>query len=313
MGGLNPQTAALLEGVFKAPAVPAPLTVEEVRAGNDKITQLLVGPGEEVFRIWDSLARDRGRTLALRWYRPTAEPPSRLTIFVHGGGWVGGTLDSYDALCRSLALRSGALVVSVGYSLSPETRFPTALDEVCLVLGRAKALAAEFGYISLELSVAGDSAGGQLIATALHRIMETGAELPKKAVFLYPATDASMRFPSWVRLANGYNLTAAKMRWFWEQYVGPTLAAQAALPELSPLRSPHLAEFPRSLVVTAEFDLLSDEGRAFAQQLAMAGANVELLEVPGQIHGFLRLRKVLTDPEWGADAVMERVGAFLRG
>lgn len=311
-GRLHPQAAALFEGIFKPPAIPAPPTIEGMRATSETITTLLVGPGEDVFRTWDSMVEFQGRSISLRWYIPYAEEPTLLTVVVHGGGWVTGTLDSYDTLCRSLALRSAGMVLSIAYSLSPEVRFPTALDEVAFIFEQAPMLAQSFGYTPTRLALVGDSSGGQLIASTLDRIAETGATPPDKAVFLYPVLDASMSHSTWQSMGTGYNLTATRMRWYWEQYAGAEFLSHAVSPKLSPLQSSHLGKFPQSLVVTAEFDPLSGEGIQFAERLAEASVKAEHLHVPGQIHGFMRFRKTFTDPAWGVDAVMERIGKFLR-
>lgn len=313
-GRLDPQAAALLEGIYKVTPENEALTVEGVRAGNARINELLVGPGEQVFRTWESTAEAECTAIPLRWFQPYEESPSLLTVYIHGGGWVNGTLDTYDTLCRALALRSRSLVMCIAYSLSPEELFPKALHEVTELIQQAKALAKSFGHHPTRLAVAGDSAGGQLIGAAIHRLIEAGATLPDKAAFLYPCLDARMSQPSWQRLANGYQLTARRMAWYWQQYAGSAeaLARLAPTPEFSPLYSPHLAKFPESLVVVAEFDPLSDEGRALAAQMNDAGASAELIDVPGQIHGFLRLRKALTDPTYGSDAIMQRVGEFLQ-
>ena len=311
---LHPDVAALLNGVLKAPLEPVAPSVQGVRDSSNALSELLGGPGEAVAATWDSVA-DTGRgPVPVRWYRPAADRPDALLIYVHGGGWVAGSLDTHDGLCRALALRSGFLVMSIGYSLSPEAVFPVALDEVADILQSAPALAAAAGFPTRKLAVAGDSAGAQLLGAALHRLAAADAPLPDAAVFIYPVTDATMRASSWKTLADGFSLTAERMRWFWAQFLGDELMASGdklAAPDISPLYSDRLAAFPRTMVITAEFDLLHGEGIQFAEKLSAQGVSVEHLHVPGQIHGFMRFRKALTDKEWGPDAVCAKIGKFL--
>lgn len=313
-GTLHPQVARLLDGLARAPAASAPPTVAATRAGSIASTALF-STSEPIAVTWDTVAETPHGDVPLRWYQPGEARPDALLIYAHGGGWVAGNLDTHDGLCRALALRTGRLVVAIDYSLSPEAIFPQALNEVAAILKQAPALAAAAGFPVEHIAVAGDSAGAQLLATAMHVLAAAGDKLPDAAIFIYPVTDATMREPSWRTLAEGYFLTAEGMRWYWEQYLGGTAHSMAAhdlgAPNISPLYSDQLAHFPRTLVITAAFDLLQDEGLRFADRLAENGVAVERLHVPGQIHGFMRFRKVLTDPEWGPDAICARIGNFL--
>lgn len=270
-------------------------------------------PERPVAKVWNSVAQTNSGPLDLRWYEPSDTPSDSLILFVHGGGWVSGTLDSYDTLCRSLALRTRWLVASLAYSLSPEIQHPQPIHEVADVIQSACDLAAESGHTIRRLAVCGDSAGGFLIASAMHHLALNNLPLPDAAVFLYPIADVSMQYESYRTFASDYQLTAEKMRWYWAEYLGREISAPdgQADPYLTPLSSPLLHQFPRSMVATVEFDPLLDEGIELARRLSAAGVSAELIEIPGQIHGFLRFRKVLTDPEWGPDAVMERIGRFL--
>ena len=152
------------------------------------------------------------------------------------------------------------------------------------------------------LTVAGNSAGGCLLAGALHHMCFAGWPLPEKAVFIYPIVDASLAFPSYVHFCTGYHLTTARVQWYWKQYLGMDLSQMGGRlldPYISPLQSPHLHRFPSSLVVTAAFDPLHDEGVALVKRLHTASVPVPVqhINVPGEIHGFLRFRKALTDSQ----------------
>lgn len=311
---LHPQVAALIASEVASGAAPVEMTVANVRAQNNVGRSPLVGEPEKIHRLWDDILKTSVGDVPVRWYQPTNVAPTLLVVYVHGGGWVTGTLDSYDALCSALALRSGALVMSVDYGVSPETAFPGALTQVVAILADARQHALHAGFSIMTVAAAGDSAGGQLIGSAIHRLIAADQTLPDAAVYIYPVTDAAMQRESWTTMGTGYRLTYDKMKWFWEQYVGTDFAsvrARATDPDLSPLYSPLLGQFPTSLVITAAFDPLRDEGEAFAQRLEAEGAPIASFTVPGQIHGFLRLRQTFTDPKWGADAVMEKIGRFL--
>lgn len=311
---LHPQARVVLQGLLNVPNRLATPDLAALRGGKPGMNAL-VGVGEDVFRSWNSSIPLNGGVIPARWYVPTTAAPEQLTVFVHGGGWVSGTLDDYDALCRSLALRSGGAVVSLDYSLSPEARFPIAIEQVRGAILNAAALARREGLDIGHVAVAGDSAGGNLVAGALHTMAADNQPMPEKAVFIYPATDTSMDSESWRQIGSDYNLDETKMVWFWEQYLGPgwqTKADLARSPQSTPLLSEHLHRFPESLVVTATHDPLKDEGKAFHARLKAAGIASHHIEVPGQIHGFLRFRGAMTDPVWGADAVMQKIGTFLK-
>jgi acetyl esterase len=286
-----------------------PLTPERARQRNVKMTAMVAGEPEEVARTWQQ-AVDTGRgTRPVRWYVPYETRPDALVVHIHGGGFVAGTLDTYDPFCRSLALRTAALVASVDYSLSPEAKHPQALGEVIGVLRQARALAEAADIPVSDWSITGDSAGACLAAAALSELARAGDDLPDAAVLIYPVLDATMDYPSYQTVGDGYQLSRDQLRWYWDQYAGTDFDARD--PSISPMYSDQLARFPRTMIITAEFDPLRDEGVAFGERLERAGVTVEQIDVPGTIHGFLRLRGVLRDPVWGPDAVMERIGKFL--
>ncbi|SAK98370.1 esterase/lipase/thioesterase [Caballeronia hypogeia] len=215
-----------------------------------------------------------------------------------------------------MARRSGALVLNVDYGRSPETPFLAAIEQIKHVLVHVGTYVGEFGCSGAKLSVAADSAGAQVVAAAMHLLAEANQPLPDSAAFIYPALDATMQHDTWRSFGSGYRLTRKTMEWYWTQYLGQhpsDMGAQAYDPCVPPMYSHHLSQFPRSLVVTAACDPLRAEGEEFFQRLSQAGVDSKYLPVPGQIHGFLRFRRAFTDPEWGADAVMERICRFLIG
>ncbi|WP_328298112.1 alpha/beta hydrolase [Streptomyces sp. NBC_00435] len=233
----------------------------------------------------------------VRIYDP--EPGARgrpLAVFLHGGGWVMCGLDSHDALCRALALASGAVVVSVDYRLAPEHPWPAAPDDALTVVLWARARAAELGCDPARLVVAGDSSGGNLAAVTALR----APELIAGQLLFYPPLDASMGSRSVAEFAEGYFHTAAHMAWYWDQYGG-----DAAHPHVSPLRAPDFSQLPRTLLVLADCDVLRDEGLAYGRRLGEAGVDCGVHLVPGVFHGFLGL------PLPAAEAAIGVAGAWM--
>lgn len=233
--------------------------------------------GVEVASVRDAVADG----VPVRIYDPAPGAAGRpLVVFFHGGGWVMCGLDTHDALCRALAVASGAVVVSADYRLAPEHPWPAASDDALTVLLWARARAAELGCDPARLIVAGDSSGGNLAAVTALR----APELIAGQLLFYPALDASMEQPSVSEFAEGYFHTAAHMAWYWDQYGG-----DPAHPHVSPLRAPDLAGLPRTLLVLADCDVLRDEGLAYGRRLGGAGVDCGIHLVPGVFHGFLGL------------------------
>jgi acetyl esterase len=227
----------------------------------------------------------------VRFYRPAATRSGGLLVWLHGGGWVLGDLDSHDDPCRSLANRGGFCVLSVGYRLAPEHPFPAALDDAMTATRWAWDHAGELGCRQV-VAVGGDSAGGNLAAVVANRP-------PNPLCFqllVYPATDMRMGHASIEENADGYFLTAKGMRWFYDHY----LSGDEGTPEdprVSPLLedSERLAVTPPALVITAQYDPLRDEGTEYAARLADAGVPTSHLRVDGQIHGFFSMFGLLDD------------------
>ncbi|MFB7516105.1 alpha/beta hydrolase [Streptomyces sp. NPDC056144] len=220
-------------------------------------------------------------------------------VFAHGGGWVLCDLDTHDRLCRALADRTGATVVSVGYRRAPEHRFPAAEDDVRTAL----AWAAET-YPGRPLVLAGDSSGGNLAAAAALRARDDGGPELAGQLLVYPVLDHRLAGASARIFAEGYFHTLAHMRWYWDQYLGPDGDPAAASPGLAA----DLTGLPPTLLVLADCDLLRDEGLAHARRLAAAGVPTAVHLHTGVFHGFLGAAGLL--PE--ADAALDGMEAWLR-
>ncbi|GHB54457.1 hypothetical protein GCM10010331_47590 [Streptomyces xanthochromogenes] len=230
--------------------------------------------------------------IPVRVYRPAPSGPAPTVVHLHGGGWVLGGLDLYDRTCRALCRASGAVVVSVDYRLAPEARFPAPVEDAYAALVWAGRHLRDLGGAAGPLVVAGDSAGGNLAAAAALLARDRhGPPLALQAL-LYPALDASRDTASYHDNAHGYYLTAAHLRWFWAQYLGP--GGDGGHPLASPLRA-GLAGLAPAYVVTAGCDPLCDEGRAYVRALRAAGVAAVDDHCPGMFHGFVGLADVLPE------------------
>lgn len=225
--------------------------------------------------------------LCFRSYRPEGACPFPVTLFFHGGGFIGLGLDSHDNLCRRLAARAGTLVVSVAYRLAPEHPYPAAVDDALAATCWVHANAAALGGDPTRLAVAGDSAGGTLAAVVAQQSRALDIAICHQ-LLLYPATDSRCDTASYRELANAPMLPPDLMRWFWRQYLGADPAAGDDA-RASPLRQTDLRGLAPATVITAEFDPLRDEGEAYARALQAAGVPVSLTRWAGQFHGFASL------------------------
>ncbi|HJX43966.1 MAG TPA: alpha/beta hydrolase [Geodermatophilus sp.] len=220
--------------------------------------------------------------LRARVYRPDAAGPLPTVVFLHGGGWVIGDLDTHDNMARNVCRHAEAVVVAVDYRLAPEHPFPAAADDAVAATRWIAQHLDEFGG-DPRLAVAGDSAGGNLAAVVAQALRDDGT--PLAAQFLvYPAVDAEGEYPSRVENAKGYFLEKDTMDWFYGHYAGAWEDAKDA--RLSPLHHGDLAGLPPAVVVTAEYDPLRDEGEAYGKALEAAGVHAEVLRYDGMIHGF---------------------------
>lgn len=226
-----------------------------------------------------------------RLYRPRTDVELGLFVYFHGGGWVIGDLETHDDACRAIANRSGHAVLSVDYRLAPEFPFPTPLND-CLAATRwAYDHASNLGCDPTRIAVGGDSAGGNLAAVVA---IETDVPL-RCQVLVYPVTDATQRHHSHEENADGPLLTKAGMSWFIHHYLAD--AVNRNDPRVSPLAASDavLAKLPPTLVITAEFDPLRDEGEAFASRLSSLGVPTSSVRYAGQIHGFISMPRFLDD------------------
>jgi acetyl esterase len=232
-------------------------------------------------RVPDRLTVDNQAVgqVPIRVYREPAGEPSGTVVFLHGGAWTIGDLDSHDRACRRIALGTGAVVVAVDYRRAPEHPWPAAVDDAIAVI---RWTAGRFGG---PLAVMGDSSGGNLAALACLRLRPE--RLPDIQVLAYPNTDLTMSQPSIKEKGAGWGLDADFVAWGAENWVPDP--ARRADPGVSPLFAPDLSGLPATLIVTAEHDPLRDEGDTYAERLAVAGVPVRHRCEPRMVHGFLSL------------------------
>jgi len=303
---LQPDVTMVLE-MMAAMGLPTfdSLPVDQAR---DLLAQLSAArpPGPAVGEIADGTLPGAAGPLAYRLYRPAGPGPHPVVVWFHGGGWVLGSHDSDDPLCRDLCKRSGALIVSVDYRHAPEARFPAAADDGLAAVRWVADHAGELGGIPGPLAVAGWSAGANVAAVICQLARDAGGPAISGQLLLAPVTDCDPTRASYVENADGYVLTAALMKWFWDHYADP---AERAHPKASPLRANDLSNLPPAFIVTCEFDPLRDEGVAYGEAMAAAGVPVRQTTARGHIHTSLTMVDVVVS---GAGSRAE-MGSALRG
>lgn len=228
--------------------------------------------------------------ISVRIVRPEdASGPLPVIFYIHGAGWVFGNAHTHDRLIRELAVRTGAAVVFPNYSLSPEAKYPTAIEECYAALKWVAEIGQEHGLDSERLVVAGDSVGGNMAAAMTLMSKVRGGPSIKLQLLFYPVTNASFDSESYQQFAKGYFLTRDAMKWFWDQYT--TDEGERNEITASPLRATtdQLRGLPPALVITGQADVLRDEGEAYANKLREAGVRVTAVRFQGIIHDFVML------------------------
>ena len=231
-------------------------------------------------------------------------------MYFHGGGWVLGDFPTHERLIRDLVQRSGAAAVYVDYSPSPETKYPTAINQAYAATQWVAKNGKEIGVDGSRLAVAGNSVGGNMAAVVAIKAKEAGTPALKFQLLLWPVTDASFNNTSYQTYADGHFLTRNMMQWFWDNYT--TSQEQRNEIYASPLRAntEHLKGLPPALIQTAEMDVLRDEGEAYGRHLAAAGVSVTTVRYNGMIHDF-GLLNVLSDVPAVQDA-LDQAGRELK-
>jgi acetyl esterase/lipase len=272
--------------------------------------QISEHPGPEVDDSWIAVSGGPKGSVAVRLVRPAeVDGPLPAVLYVHGGGWVLGSARTHDRLVRELAVGVRAVVVFPEYTRSPEARYPQALEECYAVARWVTSRGGEHGIDPARLAVAGDSAGGNIGAALTLLAKERGDVSFRHQVLFCPVTDANFGTRSYRRFAEGHFLRRDVMQWFWDQYT--TDEGQRAEITVSPLRGTEqqLAGLPPALVITAEADVLRDEGEAYAEKLRAAGVPVTATRYGATIHGFVVLN-ALSATDAAREAVAQAVATL---
>ncbi len=268
------------------------MTVEEARAERAEMMRRFVPMPEYAGvqveeRTVGFNGRAGGREIAMRVYRPAgAKQGLPVVVYFHGGGFVMGTLDTHDPYCRGLATEAGVMVVSVDYRLAPEHKFPAGVEDSLAATEWVLAHAGELGGDAGPVFVAGDSAGATL-ATVVALLLRDRGEAGKLAgqILLYPVAGyCDPPTASYVEMSAGYGLTRKGMEWLWGHYLNDRSEAKDF--RAAPLMALSLAGLPRAFVVTAEYDVLRDEGQAYARRMEADGVDVTHEFAEGMNHGF---------------------------
>ncbi|KGB56753.1 Alpha/beta hydrolase domain-containing protein [Sphingopyxis sp. LC81] len=285
---IDPALAPLLDMMNALPHLNAPFDPAALRLADE---QPMPVPKAGVAEVRDVTLDTSAGAVNARLYHPMPGTTLPLLVFIHGGGWVFGTLDTHDPLCRALAAAAEIAVLSLEYPRAPEHRFPTALDTVRAAVVTAVEQADALSIDAGRIAVGGDSAGGNLSAALCLATRDEGGPAIAHQLLLYPVVDNDFTRTSHIENATGYMLSSEMMQWFWAQYLGD--AGRAAGPLATPIRADSLAGLPSATIVTAEFDPLRDEGIAYAERLKAAGVAVTHDHFPGVIHGFASMLGML--------------------
>jgi len=284
---LHPAIRSMLDAEVPSPSFEV-VPVTELRAVREAMMLRRPRRNELVASVSERAIPGPGGEIPIRVFTPTGGgEPHPILLYFHGGGWVLGGLDTHDDVCRTLANRSGVLVVLVDYRRAPEHRFPLPLEDCCAAGRWCAAQGAEIGGDGARLAVAGDSAGGNLAAAVALRFRDQGGPELALQSLIYPVTNWGFDTASYHQYAGGFGLTRDMMRFFWKSYLANP--PDGGSPYASPLQAEGLAGLPPALILTAQYDVLRDEGEAYAARLAQAGVPVHCTRYLEMNHGFIQL------------------------
>lgn len=293
---LTPRMAQLLERIRRAPQAPFHTrSAQEARAAYERAAEVLDLPRQPLPRVEDLLLprRDGGFNRARCYRAHDHESPQPALLYLHGGGFTIGSLETHDSLCRQLAHRSGATVVALDYRLAPEHRFPAAAEDACDALRALMDEGDRWGVDPHRVAVGGDSAGGTLAAVAAIMARDEGRPLALQ-LLITPGTTAWADTDSHRRYAQGYLLDARTIEWFFSHYIDHEERADW---RFAPLNAESLEGVAPSAVLLAECDPLVDEGLAYADRLRMAGVPVQLELMRGVVHDFIKMGRALPEAQ----------------
>ena len=287
---IDPQMRSVIERINSSGSPPFyTVGATEARRLYKEARAFLSPPVPEVGAVRDLAASGPAGPIALRLYRglgTVADASLPLLVYFHGGGWTIGDLDTHDNVCRTLANNARCAVIAVDYRMGPEHKFPAAVDDCIAATRWVAGQAAALGVDAERIAVGGDSAGGNLATVVAITLRDADGPPLVFQALVYPATDQRMDTASHARLGDGYLLTRNNMLWFRDNYLAP---ADYDDWRASPIRAADLARLPPAHIITAGFDPLLDEGRAYSDRLVAAGVPVLYECFEGMAHGFLTM------------------------
>ncbi|MFR9803168.1 alpha/beta hydrolase [Pseudonocardia sp. RS010] len=305
---LDEATTGLLAQLAQLDAKPLhEMTPEQARDFTASLSEQ-TGPGPSVHRVRDTRVHVSGGAVPLRILTPS-EHPRGVIVWYHGGGWVIGGIDEAEPLGRTMAARTDCVVVLVDYRMAPEYRFPTAVDDAWAALRWTFDHLDDLVGGPAPVIVAGDSAGGNLTAVVAQRAVRKGGPAPALQVLVYPVTDCDLSTTTYQDPENQLLLSRDSMIWFWDHYAPDPLSREH--PDAAPLRGDFL-RLPPAVVLTAEHDVLRDEGELYATRLLKANVPVRHRRFSGQMHGFFTMIGALPGADAGMDYVVEAIDAELK-
>jgi acetyl esterase len=289
------QEAAMVLELMKNSGRPAidTMSAKEGRAQADTLAERAEAEPPDVAKVADGVIPTTGGALPFRRYWPMHASATVLPslIYYHGGGFVIGNIETHDSTCRRIANKSGCQVISIGYRLAPEHPFPAPVEDAVVAFRHVASNAKAFDTDAARIAVGGDSAGGNLAAVVCQQQQLGKGPMPAFQMLIYPATDSLNQSPSRRQFAEGYFLTGVMMKWFFDFYAPAGIDRGDV--RLSPLLAKDVAGLPPAFVLTAGYDPLRDEGRAYADRLIEAGIKVTYTNYPGTIHGFFSMTRFL--------------------
>lgn len=307
---LDSQAQALLDKakasgvtpVYLLPILQARARMEELFKNPD--------PPEDLFSVNDVLIPGPVHDLRVRMYKPGDRSDYGCLIFIHGGGWSVNSLNTHDFVCRRLSKLGNCIVVSVDHRMSPEFKYPAALEDTFTALQWVLNNRSH-GWDVTRIAIGGDSSGGTLATTAALLNRDRGGPKLRYQVLIYPVTDYYLPGTiSYSENATGYSLNRDFMIWFWQNYL--PVNVDFSDPYLCPLRAADLSNLPPALILTAEYDPLRDEGREYAKKLTAAGVPVELWHYEDQMHGFIMQTRAIDRARDALEKIGKKLNDFLR-
>jgi len=260
------------------------LPLATARANQENRAKL---PGPEVASVVDMDVPAPDGAVGVRAYTPEGAGPFPVVVWMHGGGWVLGSVNSTDATCRAMANDTPCVVVSVEYRLAPETKFPGPAEDCYAVAQWVATNGARLNADASRMAIAGASAGGNLAAAVALMARDRGGPALVQQTLVYPVTDGTLSTESYERCATGFGLSRDTMTWYWQQYLASE--ADRENPYAAPARASDLSGLPPALVITGGYDVLADEGEAYASSMSAAGVPTTHSRYDGMIHGFFNL------------------------